>query len=81
MNKLYGFEGEVKTKYDDKVYELFQQTFNTLPLGYLISKKILVVHGVRALVTLGSLLSRWRHHRRPVGHKSLPRHPGLRPHG
>lgn len=24
MNKLYGFEGEVKHKYDDKVYELFQ---------------------------------------------------------
>jgi len=23
MNKLYGFEGEVKHKYDDKVYELF----------------------------------------------------------
>lgn len=23
MNKLYGFEGEVKAKYDDKIYELF----------------------------------------------------------
>lgn len=27
MNKLYGFEGEVKTKYDDKVYDLFSDIF------------------------------------------------------
>jgi hypothetical protein len=46
MNKLYGFEGEVKQKYDDNVYELFQDIFNKLPLGYVLNKRVLVVHGV-----------------------------------
>jgi len=27
LNKLYGFEGEVKAKYDMKVYDLFSETF------------------------------------------------------
>ncbi|KAJ9082219.1 Palmitoyl-protein thioesterase 1 [Entomophthora muscae] len=37
MNKVYGFEGEVKAKYPF--------TFNALPLAHLIQNKILVVHG------------------------------------
>jgi hypothetical protein len=41
------FEGEVKSKYDDNVYELFQDIFNKLPLGYVLNKRVLVVHGVR----------------------------------
>ncbi|CAD8176897.1 unnamed protein product [Paramecium pentaurelia] len=45
MNKMYGFEGEVKHKYDDKVYELFQTVFNYLPLAYTLSKQVMVVHG------------------------------------
>jgi serine/threonine-protein phosphatase 5 len=53
MNKLYGFEGEVKHKYDDKVYELFQTTFNYLPLAYTLSKKVMVVHGVNCISMLG----------------------------
>ena len=32
MNKMYGFEGEVKHKYDESVMTLFTETFNWLPL-------------------------------------------------
>ena len=45
LNKLYGFEGEVKKKYDVKMYDLFSQLFCTLPIGHCINQKILVVHG------------------------------------
>lgn len=45
LNKLYGFEGEVKHKYDIKVYELFSDLFCQLPIGHCINKKVLVVHG------------------------------------
>ncbi|KAF6003776.1 Serine/threonine-protein phosphatase 5 [Cyanidiococcus yangmingshanensis] len=49
MNKIYGFEGEVRHKYSEHVFELFEELFQTLPLGYLIEgqskKRALVVHG------------------------------------
>ncbi|CAG8474608.1 974_t:CDS:10 [Diversispora eburnea] len=45
MNKVYGFEGEVKAKFSDKMFGLFSEAFSTLPLAHLINKKILVVHG------------------------------------
>eukprot|EP00826_Nyctotherus_ovalis_P018941 TRINITY_DN1575_c0_g4_i2.p2 TRINITY_DN1575_c0_g4~~TRINITY_DN1575_c0_g4_i2.p2 ORF type:complete len:315 (+),score=93.86 TRINITY_DN1575_c0_g4_i2:642-1586(+) len=45
MNTLYGFQGEVKAKYDSDVYSLFREMFFVLPLCYLINKKIFVVHG------------------------------------
>lgn len=45
LNKLYGFEGEVKKKYDVKMYDLFSELFCYLPIGHCINKKILVVHG------------------------------------
>jgi len=45
MNKVYGFEGEVKAKYSQFIYELFTALFCTQPLGTLINKKIIVVHG------------------------------------
>lgn len=49
MNKMYGFEGEVLAKYDDQVYDLFQDVFNKLPLAYVLNSKVLVLHGVIAL--------------------------------
>lgn len=57
MNKMYGFEGEVKHKYDDQVYELFQQVFNCLPLAYVLGGKgrIMVTHGVPIIYMLGSI--------------------------
>jgi len=45
MNKLYGFEGEVKAKYDDKVFALFSDVFDKLPLAYVLNKKVMVTHG------------------------------------
>jgi serine/threonine-protein phosphatase 5 len=45
MNKIYGFEGEVKTKYDDKIFELFLEVFSYLPLATVIGKQVFVAHG------------------------------------
>ncbi|CAG5130523.1 unnamed protein product [Candidula unifasciata] len=45
MNQMYGFEGEVKSKYSLQLCELFTEVFNWLPLAHCINKKILVMHG------------------------------------
>lgn len=45
MNKVYGFEGEVKHKYNEKCFELFLELFNTLPLAHLVQEKIFICHG------------------------------------
>ena len=45
MNRVYGFEGEVKAKYDDKIVALFAEVFNALPTGHIINKKVFVTHG------------------------------------
>ena len=37
MNKIYGFDGEIKHKYDNVVMSLFQEIFNWLPLAAVIS--------------------------------------------
>ena len=39
MNKIYGFEGEIKHKYDDTVMNLFTEVFNWLPIASVISNK------------------------------------------
>lgn len=45
LNRIYGFQGEVKKKYDDDIYECFCDLFCTLPLGHVLNNKVLVVHG------------------------------------
>uniref|UniRef100_A0A0N4ZPG3 protein-serine/threonine phosphatase n=1 Tax=Parastrongyloides trichosuri TaxID=131310 RepID=A0A0N4ZPG3_PARTI len=45
MNKIYGFEGEVKAKYNTKMAEFFTDIFCTLPLCHVINKKIFTCHG------------------------------------
>jgi len=45
MNQMYGFEGEVKSKYSNQMFGLFTEIFNVLPLCHLINSKILVMHG------------------------------------
>ena len=45
MNRIYGFEGEVKAKYDDKIFQLFLEVFGHLPLAAVIESKIFVTHG------------------------------------
>jgi serine/threonine-protein phosphatase 5 len=45
MNKMYGFEGEVKAKYSAVMCELFTEVYNWLPLCHCINSKVLVMHG------------------------------------
>ena len=45
MNKMYGFDGEVKAKYNAKLADLFQEIFTYLPLGSVLNGKVFVVHG------------------------------------
>jgi len=46
MNKLHGFEVDVKNKVDRKhSYEVFEEAFNLLPLCGVIKKKVFVCHG------------------------------------
>ncbi|KAL3235117.1 Serine/threonine-protein phosphatase T [Nakaseomyces bracarensis] len=45
MNKIYGFEDECKYKYSQRLFDLFSQSFETLPLATLINKDYLVMHG------------------------------------
>ncbi|RHN76279.1 putative protein-serine/threonine phosphatase [Medicago truncatula] len=45
MNKIFGFEGEVRAKLNDKFVKMFAEVFNCLPLAHVINKKVFVVHG------------------------------------
>ncbi|KAL1347812.1 hypothetical protein HN51_023838 [Arachis hypogaea] len=45
MNKIYGFEGEVRSKLNETFVELFSEVFCCLPLAHLINEKIFIVHG------------------------------------
>jgi len=74
MNKVYGFEGEVKAKFSEDMFELFSETFSTLPLAHLINRKILVVHGglfSRDDVTLDEIRNIDRFGKKQLDHGSL----------
>ena len=45
MNRIYGFEGEVKAKFDDKIFDLFLEVFCQLPLAAVIENRVFVTHG------------------------------------
>ncbi|GMH35961.1 hypothetical protein BSKO_03829 [Bryopsis sp. KO-2023] len=45
MNKIYGFEGEVKHKYNETLAEVFRETFCWMPLAFTLNSKVLVLHG------------------------------------
>ncbi|CAB3398804.1 unnamed protein product [Caenorhabditis bovis] len=45
MNKMYGFEGEVRSKYSQQMSDFFTEIFCHLPLCHLINHKIFVCHG------------------------------------
>ncbi|XQJ26342.1 serine/threonine protein phosphatase type 5, putative [Leishmania guyanensis] len=45
MNRVYGFEGEVRAKYSSEVFDLFSEVFNALPTGHIINHQVFVVHG------------------------------------
>ena len=45
MNSRYGFESETIDKYDIDVFECFSELFKFLPLGHVLNKKVIVLHG------------------------------------
>ncbi|XP_057526802.1 serine/threonine-protein phosphatase 5-like isoform X2 [Amaranthus tricolor] len=45
MNKIYGFEGEVRSKLNETFVELFAEVFCCLPLAHVLNEKVFVVHG------------------------------------
>jgi len=45
MNKIYGFEGEVKSKYNETMLRLFTEVFCLLPLCAVLGQKVFIVHG------------------------------------
>ena len=45
MNKVYGFDGEVRAKFSPLLADLFRETFCALPLAHVLGGRVLVVHG------------------------------------
>ncbi|XRA98754.1 serine/threonine-protein phosphatase [Pycnococcus provasolii] len=45
MNRLYGFDGEVKHKYTDLMLDVFREVFQALPLAYTLHGRVFVCHG------------------------------------
>ncbi|KAF2358771.1 PPP domain [Trinorchestia longiramus] len=45
MNQMYGFEGEVRSKYTSQMGDLFTEVYNWLPLCHCLNKRVLVMHG------------------------------------
>jgi len=43
--RVYGFESEVKAKYDELLFEMFAEVFNFIPLFALVNNSVFVVHG------------------------------------
>ena len=70
MNKIYGFEGEVKAKYDEKIFDLFLEVFAHMPLASVVGKKVFVTHG-------GLPTEPWRHLIRHSKHPTRMRAPQL----
>lgn len=45
MNKMYGFEDECKYKYSNRIFEMFSQSFETLPLATIVNNNYIIMHG------------------------------------
>jgi len=74
MNRVYGFEGECKAKYNERVFRLFSESFSALPLATLIGSKYLVLHGglfSDDKVTLDDIRKLNRHNQRQPGQAGL----------
>ena len=70
MNQVYGFQGEVKAKYTDRLFRCFSESFNCLPYSTLIGHEYLVMHGglfSKDNVTLDDIRSidRFKHRQPP----------------
>lgn len=74
MNRVYGFEGECKAKYNERLFKLFSESFSALPLATLIGKKFLVLHGglfSDDKVNLDDIRKLNRHARKQPGQEGL----------
>lgn len=74
MNRAYGFEGECKHKYNERIFKLFSESFSALPLATLIGHKFLVLHGGLFSddnVTLNDIRKLDRHKQRQPGQAGL----------
>ena len=45
LNKVYGFENEMRTKYTSDLYDLAHDVFRSLPLCHVLGNTVFVVHG------------------------------------
>eukprot|EP01055_Gregarina_sp_Pseudo9_P005409 Gregarina_sp_Pseudo_9__5408@NODE_664_length_2403_cov_21_026650_g627_i0_p1_GENE_NODE_664_length_2403_cov_21_026650_g627_i0NODE_664_length_2403_cov_21_026650_g627_i0_p1_ORF_typecomplete_len547_score133_23Metallophos/PF00149_28/9_5e34PPP5/PF08321_12/5_3e14TPR_16/PF13432_6/0_00086TPR_16/PF13432_6/0_00062TPR_11/PF13414_6/0_0011TPR_11/PF13414_6/8_1TPR_11/PF13414_6/1_8TPR_11/PF13414_6/2_3e03TPR_2/PF07719_17/0_4TPR_2/PF07719_17/0_0051TPR_2/PF07719_17/5_1e03TPR_9/PF13371_6/4e02TPR_9/PF13371_6/4_2e05TPR_1 len=45
MTKLYGFEGEMRHKGAPTIYDVYCESFDSLPLAHTINGRVFVVHG------------------------------------
>lgn len=45
INRIYGFYDECKRRYSIKLWKIFSDTFNCLPVSALVEEKILCMHG------------------------------------
>jgi len=74
MNRAYGFEGECKAKYNERIFKLFSESFSALPLATLIGNKFFVLHGGLFSddnVTLDDIRKLDRHSQRQPGQSGL----------
>ncbi|KAK3328468.1 serine/threonine-protein phosphatase 5 [Cercophora scortea] len=74
MNRAYGFEGECKAKYNERIFKLFSESFSALPLATLVGGKYFVLHGGLFSddnVTLDDIRKLDRHKQRQPGQAGL----------
>ncbi|MCO5552962.1 hypothetical protein L7F22_006482 [Adiantum nelumboides] len=56
MNKIYGFEGEVKAKFNERMVDLFAEVFCCLPLAHVLNGKVFVGMEVSLVQMVSSFL-------------------------
>ena len=74
MNRVYGFEGECKAKYTERVFKVFSESFSALPLATLVGQKYFVLHGglfSDDKITLDDIRKFNRHTQRQPGQAGL----------
>lgn len=45
INRIYGFYDECKRKYNLKLWKIFSDVFNAMPVAAVIDEKIICMHG------------------------------------
>ncbi|KAL1306561.1 hypothetical protein AAFC00_005249 [Neodothiora populina] len=74
MNRMYGFEGECRHKYNERIFKIFSESFSALPLATLIGDKYFVLHGglfSDDKISLDDVRKLDRHNQRQPGQEGL----------